>query len=55
MQKANNKCLKSYEPKQKSKHIIYLDADNSYGYAISKFLPKNGFKWVDPKEFELNK
>ena len=22
--KANNKCLKSYDPKQESKHIIYL-------------------------------
>ena len=26
--KANNKYLKSYDPKQKSKHIIYLDANN---------------------------
>ena len=22
-----------------SKHIIYLDADNLYGYAMSEFLP----------------
>ena len=22
---------------------------------MSKFLPKNGFKWMDPKEFDLNK
>ena len=20
-----------------------------------KFLPKNGFKWIDPKKFNLNK
>ena len=26
--KAYNKYLKSYDPKQKSKHIIYLDANN---------------------------
>ena len=26
--KAKNKYLKSYDPKQKSKHIIYLDANN---------------------------
>ena len=26
--KANNKYLKSYDPKQESKHIIYLDANN---------------------------
>ena len=29
--KANNKYLKSYNPEQESKHIIYLDADNLYG------------------------
>ena len=22
---------------------------------MSKFLPKSGFKWIDPKEFDLNK
>ena len=26
-----------------------------YGYAISKFLPTSGFKWIDLKEFHLNK
>ena len=53
--KANNKCLKSYDPKQESKHIIYLDANNLYGYAMSKFLPISGFKWIDHKDFVLNK
>ena len=53
--KANNKYLKSYDPKQESKHIIYLDVNKFYGYAMSKFLPTSGFKWIDPKEFDLNK
>ena len=22
---------------------------------MSKFFPKSGFKWIDPKEFDLNK
>ena len=22
---------------------------------MSKFLPTSGFKWIDPKEFDLNK
>ena len=26
-----------------------------YGYVISKFLPTSGFKWIDPKELDLNK
>ena len=53
--KANNKYLKSYDPKQESKHIIYLDANNLYGYAMSTFRPISGLEWIDPKEFELNK
>ena len=50
---ANNKYLKSYDPKQESKHVIYLDANNFYGYAMSKFLPKSRFKWIDLKELDL--
>ena len=53
--KAKNKYLKSCDPKQESKHIIYLDANNLYGFAISKFFPTSGFKWIDPKEFDLDK
>ena len=53
--KTNNKCLKSYESKQESKYIIYLDANNLYGYVMYKFLQTNGFKWIDLKELDLNK
>ena len=31
-------------PKQESKHIIYLNADNLHGYTMLKFLPTSGFK-----------
>ena len=24
-------------------------------YTVSKFLPTNGFRWIDPKQFGLNK
>ena len=51
--KASNKYLKSYDSKQESKHI-YLDANNFHGYAMSKFIPTSGFKWIDPKTFDLN-
>ena len=50
--KANNKYLKSYDPKEESKHIIYLDANSLYGYSISEFISTNEFKWIDLKEFE---
>ena len=46
--KLNKKYLKPYNPKEESKHIIHLDAKH-------KFLPESGFKWIDPKEFDLNK
>ena len=52
--KANNKYLKSYDPKQESKNIIYLDANNLNRYAMPKFLPTSGFKWIDPKEFDFD-
>ena len=45
--KASNNCLKSYDPQRESKYIIYLDANNLYGYAMSKFVPTSGFKWID--------
>ena len=53
--KASNKYLKSYDPKQESKHVIYLDTNNLYGYGMSKFLPTSGFKWIHLKDFDLNK
>ena len=53
--KANNKYLKSHDPKKELKHIAYLDANNLHGYAMPKFLPASGFKWIDIKEFDLNK
>ena len=50
--KDNNKYLKSYDSKQESKHI-YLDTNNLHGYAMLKFLPTTGFKWIDPRKFDL--
>ena len=29
--------------------------NNPHGYAMSKFLPTSGFKWIDTEEFNLNK
>ena len=51
--KANNKYLKSYDLKQESKHIKYLETNHLYGYVMSKFLPTSEFKRIDPKEFDF--
>ena len=52
---SNNKYLKFYDQKQKSNYIMYLDPNNLVGHAISKFLPTDGFKWIEPKESESSK
>ena len=41
--------------KRMKKYYILIDANNLYDYAMSKFLPTGGFKWIDPKEFNWNK
>ena len=45
--KANNKYMKNYNNSEKSYYIQFLDANNLYGWAMSKKLPVNEFKWTD--------
>ena len=44
--KANNKYMKEYDEKAPSKYIMYLDANNLYGWAMSQNLPTGRFKWM---------
>ena len=48
--KANNKYIKTYNNNEESSYIQYLDANNLYGWVMSKKLPVNGFKWIDNNE-----
>ena len=45
--KANNKYMKNYNKNEEPSYIQYLDANNLYGWAMSKTLPVNEFKWLD--------
>ena len=47
---ANNKYMKEYNEKAPSKYIMYLDANNLYGWAMSQHLPTGKFKWMTDKE-----
>ena len=50
--KANNKYMKEYDEKAPSKYIMYLDANNLYGRAMSQYLPTGNFKWISDKEIK---
>ena len=45
--KANDKYMKNYYKSIESSYIEYLDANNLYGWAMSQYLPTNGFKWAE--------
>ena len=51
---ANNKCMKNYNNNEESSCIQYLDANNFYGWKMSKKLPVNGFKWIGNSETAEN-
>ena len=50
--KANNKYMKKYDEKAPSKYIMYLDANNLYGWAMSQYLPTGRFKWMTQKQID---
>ena len=50
--KANNKYMKDYNKNKDSKYLMYLDANNLYGCAMSEKLPTHGFKWLSSGEME---
>ena len=45
--KADNRYMKNYDKNIVLSYLMYLDANNLYGWAISQKLPVNGFKWVE--------
>ena len=49
--KANIPNTAEYDSTQASQYIMYWDANNLYGWAMSQYLPYGGFKWVNSENF----
>ena len=53
--KANNPYIGSeYNPSEPTSYLQYLDANNLYGWAMSRPLPAGGFHWVDIHPDEIS-
>ena len=52
--KANNPHTAAYDPEKGTNYIMYYDANNLYGWAMSQPPPCSGFKWKKPKDGEFH-
>ena len=50
--KANNPYVPDYDATQDNNYIIYLDANNLYGWAMSQPLPTHDFAWLTENEIQ---
>ena len=51
--KANNEYMgDEIDPVKEIKLISYLDANNLYGWAMTKQLPTSGFEWMTDDELD---
>ena len=39
--------MKNYDNTKPSSYLMYVDANNLYGYAMSKKLPTGDFQWIE--------
>ena len=52
--RANNPYMKDkWDPTKPTSYIIYLDANNLYGWAMSQQMPIGEFKWLVETEYSL--
>ena len=47
--------MKNHDKNAQSKHIMYLDANNLYGWAMSQYLPTDNFRWMTDKDKDISK
>ena len=48
----NPQMGKLYDPSKPLNTILYVDANNLYGWAMSQYLPTGGFEWVEVSEID---
>ncbi len=48
--KANNPYVPDYDPTQENSYVMYFDANNLYGWAMSQSLPTGEFDWLTEQE-----
>ena len=51
--RANNSACPDYNPSEPESHILYVCANNLYGFAMSQKLPLRNFRWVDVQSIEI--
>ena len=44
--------MNKYNEKAPLKYIMYLDANNLYGWAMSQYLPTGNIRWMTHKEID---
>ena len=50
--KANNPYVSDYDPTKETTYLMYLDANNLYGWAMSQPLPTGEFAWLTENEIQ---
>ena len=49
---ANNHYMDNFNETKPETYLIYWDANNLYGYAMSQKLPTSNFRWLSEEEIE---
>ena len=50
--RTNAPGMENYDTNKRNRYIMYLDANNLYGWAMPQLLPTSNFKWLTDEEME---